>query len=119
MGEKSHKRPVQAASAALHRHLQNTTTVSQIESLSRLHGNRTTMIDHAEKLVVDMKGQVPDSGIEHGVWHQLTSKKCNGVFATSILVSDDNATYIDLCTGVVVTVDQYGRRKPSMIGGVR
>lgn len=120
MGESTHQRPGQAASAALLKQHQNTTTASQIESLARLHGTRQlSLIEHANQLIADMKGLLPESGIEHGVLHQLPGKTCNGVLATSILVSDINATFIDLSTGVVVTVDDIGRRRTSLIGGAR
>ena len=95
---------------------------NQISSLTKLHGNasqRNKLIGLAEQLAVDMKARLPESGIKFGVWHQLPGKTCNGVLSTSILVSDTNATFIDLCTGVVVTVDHVGRRSASMIGGAR
>ncbi len=95
---------------------------NQLSSLAKLHGNanlRNKLIEHAEQLAVDMKSRLPESGIEFGVWHQLPGKTCNGVLSTSILVSDVNATFIDLCTGVVVTVDHVGCRRVSMIGGAR
>ena len=97
-------------------------TQDNVKSLIKLHGNasqRNKLIGLAEQLAVDMKARLPESGIKFGVWHQLPGKTCNGVLSTSILVSDINVTFIDLCTGVVVTVDHVGCRSVSMIGGAR
>jgi len=98
----THQRPARAASA-----------------VQQSSDKYTSLIERAEQLVFDMKGRLPDGGIEHGALHQLPGKTCNGAECTFIIVFVDHAIYGDLSTGVIVTVDSAGRRRTSMIGGCK
>ena len=107
---------VTAANKSLLACSDNTTTASQLKSLARLHGNSMSLTDHAEQLVVDMKAHVPIDGLISGTLHQLEGKRLHGALCTHILVfADSHAVFTDLSTGVVVTVDSFGRRRTSTI----
>ena len=78
-----------------------------------------SILTRAEQLVVDMKGKVPEGGLEHGTLHQLSGKTCNGAECTFMIVFLDQAVFGDLSTGIIVTVDGAGRRRTSMIRGAK
>ena len=113
-------RTVAAANKTLSAHRNNITTASQIKSLARLHGDLMSLTDHAEQLVVDMKAIVPIDGLVSGTLHQLEGKRLHDTLCTHILVfAGSHAVFTDLSTGIVVTVDSFGRRRTSTIGVVR
>lgn len=110
-------RTVATASKSLLSSSNNTTTANQIKSLTRLHGNSMSLIDHAEQLVIDMKACVPIDGLISGTLHQLEGKRLHDALCTHILLfADSHAVFTDLSTGVVIEVDKFGRRRASTIG---
>ena len=101
------------------RHHNNDGSPQAVAQTNQSRHDYISLIEQAEQLVVDMKGRLPDTGLKHGVLHQLPSKTCNGAECTFIIVFLDLATFGDLSTGVFVTVDSSGRRRTSMIGGAK
>ena len=113
--------PLPSKPAATQKYHHSHYTSPQAESLRRLYSTeRKTLIEHAEQLVADMKCRLPDGGLMPGQLHQLEGKDLHGIpCAFMLVIEDHNAIYGCLSTGVIVEVDQNGRRNTCMIGGRR
>ncbi len=93
------------------------TTDAQIKSMQRLYKKRKPLTGLAIQLVRDMRGE-PPAHIEPGQLYQLQGKKLHGVDSLALLVIPDlRAIVIDLSTGVMASVDKYGVRSTTLIGG--
>ena len=85
----------------------------------QVNGPDKNFIKNAENLISDLKCRVPADGLIQGKHYALEPLKHDGALCCSITIFDNRATFVDLRTGTVVSVDRQGRRSTSMIGGRR